>query len=207
MKRPGHKFSEVPNVDIPRSSFDRSHAYKTTFDAGYLVPIYVDEILPGDTINLSLEGFARMSTPLNPIMDNLYMDTFFFFVPNRLVWENWQKFCGERKNPSDSIDYTCPVIDDLVNASNETLWDYLKIPTQVTAAFDINAFVPRAYNLIWNEWFRDQNLQDSVTVNTDDGPDTEADYALLKRGKRHDYFTSSLPWLQKGDSVLPPLGS
>ena len=208
MRTVNQKFSNVPNVEIPRSTFNRDHQVKTTFDAGKLVPIFVDEVLPGDTFDLSLTGFARISTPIYPIMDNLTLETFFFFVPNRLVWDNWQKHQGERVDPGDSIDYTVPVIDDLVNASNETLWDYLGIPTQVTSAFEFNALIPRGINLIWNEWFRDQNLQDSLTVNRDDGPDSEADYDLdfIPRNKRHDYFTSCLPWLQKGDAVLLSLG-
>ena len=208
MRTVNQKFSNVPNVEIPRSTFNRDHQVKTTFDAGKLVPIFVDEVLPGDTFDLSLTGFARVSTPIYPIMDNMTMETFFFFVPNRLVWDNWQKHQGERVDPGDSIDYTVPVIDDLVNASNETLWDYLGLPTQVTSAFEFNALIPRGINLIWNEWFRDQNLQDSITVNRDDGPDSEADYDLdfIPRNKRHDYFTSCLPWLQKGDAVLMSLG-
>lgn len=202
-----HKFSEVPSVEIPRSRFDRSHGLKTTFDAGYLVPIYVDEALPGDTFQLNLTGFSRLSTPTYPVMDNLKMDTFFFAVPMRLVWDNWQKFCGERTDPADSIDYTVPVINDLNNASNETIFDYFGLPTKVSAVYNFSALPLRAYNLIWNEWFRDENLQDSVTVNTDNGPDGNADYALLKRAKRHDYFTSCLPWLQRGDAVSLPLGT
>ena len=91
-----HTFSNVPNVEIPRSSFNRSHGYKTTFDAGWLVPVFVDEALPGDTFNLNMTAFARLATPIFPIMDNLMMDTFFFAVPMRLIWDNWQKFNGEQ---------------------------------------------------------------------------------------------------------------
>lgn len=202
-----HKFSEVPNVEIPRSSFDRSHGLKSSFDAGWLVPIYVDEALPGDTFALNLNGFARLSTPVYPIMDNLILDTFFFAVPNRLVWDNWQKFCGEQVDPGDSIDYTIPIINDLNNAGNETIWDYFQLPTKVAAVYEFSALPLRSYNLIYNEWFRDQNLIDSVTVNTDDGPDSEADYTLLRRCKKHDYFCSGLPWLQKGDAVQLSLGT
>jgi hypothetical protein len=202
-----HRFSNVPDVQIPRSTFNRSCGYKSSFDSGYLIPFFVDEALPGDTLNLQAHGFARLSTPTYPIMDNLFMDTFFFAVPIRILWTNWKKFCGEQVDPGDSIDYTIPIIDDLNNAANETIWDYFGLPTKVAAIYDFSALPARAYNLIWNEWFRDENLQNSVTVNTGDGPDSEADYTLLRRSKRHDYFTSCLPFLQKGDAVQLSLGT
>lgn len=205
-----HRFSEVPKVEIPRSTFDRSHGVKTTFDAGYLVPIFLDEIIPGDTMNLSMKGFARLSTPVYPIMDNMFMETFFFFVPTRLVWTNFVRFMGQQDDPGDSIDYTIPVLTAATvnNVANETLFDYFGLPTKVAADMDnINALPFRCYNLIWNEWFRDQNLQDSVYKATGDTAISLANYTVLKRGKRHDYFTSALPWLQKGDAVSMPLGS
>ena len=207
-----HQFTMIPKADIPRSKFDCQSTHKTTFDAGNLVPVYVDEVLPGDTFNLNMTAFARLSTPLFPIMDNMVMDSFFFFVPNRLIWSNWQKFMGQQANPADSISYVIPQqVSPTGGYAIGSLQDYMGLPTvgQVTAGQTVShcAFWPRAYNLIWNEWFRDENLQNSVTVDTGDGPDTVTNYTLLKRGKRKDYFTSALPWPQKGASVTLPLGS
>lgn len=201
-----HDFSRVPRAEIPRSSFDRSHNLKTTFDSGYLVPVFWDEALPGDTFNLSMHGFARLSTPLHPFMDNLYLNTFFFSVPLRLIWDNFQKFMGEQTNPGDSTDFLVPQLTQRVGGyAAGSVMDYMALPTNVDNV-NASALPFRAINLIWNEWFRDQNLQDSVAVPKDDGPDPYAGYDLLRRGKRHDYFTSSLPWPQKGDAVDIPLG-
>jgi hypothetical protein len=207
-----HRFSEVPEINVPRSTFNRSHTLKTTFDADYLVPILVDEILPGDSISLDLSFIARMSTPLYPIMDNLFLETFFFAVPYRLLWTNFEKMMGAQDNPADSIDYTIPEIQyGGAGHAIGSLADYMGIPTGVSGAgantLDYSALPFRAYNLIYREWFRSQDLQNSPTINTDNGPDGATDFSLLKRTKRHDYFTSCLPFLQKGDAVDMPLGT
>lgn len=221
----GHRFSDAPAMYMKRTKFDRSHVYKTTFDSGKLIPVFVDEVLPGDTTRMSVNYFARLATPIKPIMDNIYLDWFFFFVPNRLVWEHWQNFCFEQEDPDDSTDYVIPTISSSSSEENSligSLWDYFGLPINTTNNISgISALPFRGVYLIWNEWFRDENLQQSVKIiKTDEnnvidhtrlsdqpswllGADGVpiAGYACPPRGKRHDYFTSALPWTQKGPGV------
>lgn len=221
----GHRFSDAPAMYMRRTKFDRSHVHKTTFDSGKLIPVFVDEVLPGDTTRMSVNYFARLATPIKPIMDNIYLDWFFFFVPNRLVWEHWQNFCFEQEDPDDSTDYVIPTVTAAANSDNNyvgSLWDYFGLPVNTTNNISgINALPFRAVYLIWNEWFRDENLQKSVKIQKGDaneildssrasdqpswvfsaGTTIVSGHACPPRGKRHDYFTSALPWTQKGPGV------
>ncbi len=204
-----NQFAQVPTANIPRNVFIRNHTWKGTIDSGYLYPVFFDEVIPGDTKKLVSTFFGRMSTPFVPVLDNVYLDVHYFFVPNRLTWDNWQRFMGERKNPDDSIDFLVPkIIAGESGFARGGLLDYLSVPPAIpNLSCSSVIFYLRAYNLIWNEWYRDENLQDSVKVNTTDTNDVEEDYPLLKRGKRQDYFTSCLPQPQKGPGVELPLGA
>ena len=221
----GHRFSDAPAMYMKRTKFDRSHVYKTTFDSGKLIPVFVDEVLPGDTTRMSVNYFARLATPIKPIMDNIYLDWFFFYVPNRLVWEHWQNFCFEQEDPDDSTDYVIPTVTATYNSENAyigSLWDYFGLPVNTSGNISgISALPFRAVYLIWDEWFRDENLQKSVKIQKGDanevldssrssdqpswvfttGTNIYPGLACPPRGKRHDYFTSALPWTQKGPGV------
>lgn len=221
----GHRFSDAPAMYMKRTKFDRSHVYKTTFDSGKLIPVFIDEVLPGDTTRMSVNYFARLATPIKPIMDNIYLDWFFFFVPNRLVWEHWQNFCFEQEDPDDSTDYVIPTVTATGNSDNAyvgSLWDYFGLPVNTSGNLSgISALPFRGVYLIYNEWFRDENLQKSVKIQKGDanevlnssrsseqptwvftsGNNIVPGLACPPRGKRHDYFTSSLPWTQKGPGV------
>lgn len=204
-----HTFARNPSANVQRSTFDRSAGHKTAIDADYLYPVFIDPILPGDTINFTPAFFARMATPIYPIMDNLYIDHFTFFVPWRIIWNNYHKFLGAQDDPGDSIDFTIPTMTSttVTGYADDSLHDYLGIRPGIPDL--VHQSLPhRCYNLIWNDWFRDENLQDSIVVDKDDGPDTPTDYVLQKRGKRHDYFTSCLPSPQKSSTAVSlPLGT
>lgn len=201
-------FAQVPSVSKPRSVFNRSMQVKDTMLFDQVVPIFVDEILPGDTVNMNISSFCRLATQVVPLLDRAYIDIFAFYAPSRILWDNFEKFQGYQRNPGDSTDFTIPqIVCPAVNGAGvNTLWDKFGLPTQIPS-LSVNSLPFRMNNLIFNEWFRDQNYQDSMVVDTDDGPDTYSDYFMFVRNKKRDYFSSAFPEPQKGDAVDIPLGT
>ena len=208
-------FSVNPiNLDIQRSKFVRPSTHKTTFNAGNLIPIYVDEVLPGDTFKMNMSSVIRMSTPIYPVMDNANLDVYFFFVPNRLVWDHWKEFFGENNSThwEQPVEYEVPQITAPAEGWEKgTIADYMGIPTKI-ANISVQALPFRAYCKIWNDWFRDQNLKDPAMISMDETTTAGAntgDYVTnaekgalpLKVAKYHDYFTAALPEPQKGPEV------
>lgn len=199
-------FAQTPEINMPRSAFDRSFTVKDTFNFDYLTPFFLDEVVPGDTINLNLQTLIRLQTQSVPIMDNMYAKFFFFFCPSRLLWDNFTKMMGERLNPDDSIDYSVPQISlPDVGVQVGSLAEKLGFNVNIGAALQTTNALPfRMYNKIWNDWFRSSELQDQITVDLDNGPDNYADYVLKKINKKHDYFTSALTDPQKGTALRIP---
>ena len=212
------RFAQVPHANIQRARFKRDYSNITTINEGELVPIYVDEVLPGDTISLNQNSLIRMSTPLYPVMDNAYCDFYYFFVPCRLLWEHWENLMGQNDSTywAETTEYSVPQTKAPSGGwVNGTIADYMGIPTQIEN-LSVNSMPFRAYARIWNEWFRDENLQQPVVQDMDDADNTGSNTGTnltdaqngglpLKVAKRHDYFTSCLPAPQKGEASTLPI--
>jgi len=211
-----HNFGRISPPRLQRSVIKQPFGHKFDMDEGILYPWFVQEILPGDTMNTQASAVARLATMFQPIMDNIFFDMFWFFCPNRLLWVNWERFQGYRPTPTSSVSFELPEIRHssgtptaALNFSIGSIYDAMGIPCNINLPYQDGpqALPFRAYNLIWNNWFRNPDVQDEVGVPTDDGPDYIAEYSILSRNKRHDYFASCLTSPQRGDAVLLPIGT
>jgi len=218
LSKPRHDFSTTPDISRPRSSFNRSFRNRGTFNVGYLVPIFTDIAFPGDTMNVKTKILARFQPMLYPIMDNVWLDTFYFAIPFRILFKNWERMNGFQPSPGDSTDFLIPQIimpgEETLGFAPQSFWDYIGIPIGVgsedanpsTSAWTFSALFGRGYHKTWNDWFRDQNINGSVYFTDGDGPDDWNEYQLLRTNSRHDYFTAMLPYAQKGPAVSLPIG-